>query len=223
MLLPPDMSPLRVLIVEDDPMMQLGLEQSLMDYPQLEVVESVADGYLGVQAALRLKPDVVVMDIGLPRLDGIEATQQIKVALPNTHIVMLTSHTTETEIIAALSSGADAYCIKGATVERLVSAIAAAIEGAAYLDPQIARKVIDNLKPRNNNDQKALQENMSHLSEREMEVLKLIVEGYSNPEIGKELYLSPNTVKTHVRGIMNKLAVDDRVQAAVVALRSGII
>ncbi|MDJ0616115.1 MAG: response regulator transcription factor [Calothrix sp. MO_192.B10] len=224
MVLPPDMTPLRVLIVEDDPMMQLGLEQSLMNYPQLEVVECVADGYLGVQAALKLKPDVIVMDIGLPRLDGIAATQKIKVALPNTHVVMLTSHTTETEIIAALSSGADAYCIKGATVERLVNAIAAAIEGAAYLDPQIARKVIENLKPPPPSDanQKALQENISHLSERELEVLQLIVEGCSNPEIGKKLYLSPNTVKTHVRGIMNKLAVDDRVQAAVVALRSGI-
>ncbi len=208
---------LRVLIVEDDPMMQLGLEQSLMAHPQLEIVGQAEDGYLGVQAALQLKPDIVVMDIGLPRLDGIAATQQIKAALPKTHVVMLTSHKTETEIIAALSSGADAYCIKGASVERLLSAIAAAIDGATYLDPQIARQVIDHLRP------PATKGNTANLSARELEVLKLMVEGLSNPQIAEKLYLSPNTVKTHVRGIMNKLAVDDRVQAAVVALRSGLV
>lgn len=215
--LPPDALPLRVLIVEDDPMMQLGLEQSLMAHPQLEIVGQAEDGYLGVQAALQLKPDVVVMDIGLPRLDGIAATQQIKAALPETHVVMLTSHKTETEIIAALSSGADAYCIKGANVDRLLSAIAAAVEGATYLDPQIARRVIENLKP------PSPKGNVANLSERELEVLKLMVEGYSNPQIAEKLYLSPNTVKTHVRGIMNKLSVDDRVQAAVTALRSGLV
>lgn len=215
--LPANSPPLRILIVEDDPMMELGLEQSLMVHPQLEIVGQAEDGYLGVQAALKLKPDLVVMDIGLPRLDGIAATQQIKAALPKTHVVMLTSHTTDTEIIAALSSGADAYCIKGASVERLLSAISAAVEGATYLDPQIARRVIENLKP------PSPKGNTANLSERELEVLKLMVEGYSNPEIAEKLYLSPNTVKTHVRGIMNKLSVDDRVQAAVVALRSGLV
>lgn len=208
---------IKTLIVEDDPMMQLGLEQSLMTYPHLEIVGQAEDGYLGVQAALKLKPDLVVMDIGLPRLDGIAATQQIKAALPETHVVMLTSHQTQTEIIAALSSGADAYCIKGTTVERLLSAIAAAIDGATYLDPQIARQVIENLKP------PSPKSNTTNLSTRELEVLKLMVEGLSNPEIAEKLYLSPNTIKTHVRGIMNKLAVDDRVQAAVVALRSGLV
>ncbi|MBD2310295.1 response regulator transcription factor [Desertifilum sp. FACHB-1129] len=212
-----DLPSLRVLIVEDDPMMQLGLEQTLMEQPNLTLVGQAEDGYLGVEAALKLKPDLVVMDIGLPRLDGIAATQQIKQALPDVRVVMLTSHTTETEIIAALSSGADAYCIKGANVDRLLAAIAAAQEGATYLDPQIARKVIEHLKPPTPTS------NIGQLSQRELEVLKLMVEGYSNPEIAAELYLSPNTVKTHVRGIMNKLAVDDRVQAAVVALRSGLV
>ena len=208
---------LRILIVEDDPMMQLGLEQALENYPQFEIVGQAEDGYLGVEAALKLKPDLVVMDIGLPRLDGVAATKQIKAALPEIRVVVLTSHTTETEIIAALASGADAYCIKGASVERLLSAIAAAGEGATYLDPQIARRVIDNLKP------PSATANTAQLSERELEVLKLMVEGYSNPQIAAALYLSPNTIKTHVRGIMNKLAVDDRVQAAVVALRSGLV
>lgn len=212
-----ELPPLRVLIVEDDPMMQLGLEQSLTAQPHITIVGQAEDGYLGVEAALKLKPDLVVMDIGLPRLDGIAATQQIKAKLPDVRVVVLTSHTTETEIIAALSSGADAYCLKGATVDRLLAAIAAAQEGATYLDPQIARRVIDHLKPPSSGG------NVANLSQRELEVLKLMVEGYSNPEIAAALYLSPNTVKTHVRGIMNKLSVDDRVQAAVVALRSGLV
>ena len=211
-------APIRILIVEDDPMMQLGLEQSLAAHPELNIVGQAEDGYLGVEAALKLKPDLVVMDIGLPRLDGIAATQQIKSQLPQIRVVMLTSHTTETEIIAALSSGADAYCIKGASVDRLLAAIAAAMEGATYLDPQIARKVIEHLKPPSPTANVP-----TNLSQRELEVLKLMVEGYSNPEIAGLLYLSPNTVKTHVRGIMNKLSVDDRVQAAVVALRSGLV
>jgi two-component system, NarL family, response regulator LiaR len=209
--------PIRILIVEDDPMMQLGLEQSLSAQSQYTLVGQAEDGYLGVEAALRLKPDVVVMDIGLPRKDGIAATQEIKAALPEVRVVMLTSHTAETEIIAALSSGADGYCVKGASIDRLLSAISAAIEGATYLDPQIARRVIEHLKP------PAPSDNIGQLSQRELEVLKLMVEGKSNPEIAAELYLSTNTVKTHVRGIMNKLSVDDRVQAAVVALRNGIV
>ncbi len=208
---------MRILIVEDDPLMQLGLEQALADYSEFEIVGQAEDGYSGVQAALELKPDLVVMDIGLPRLDGIAATKQIKEAMPEVRVVILTSHTLETEVVAALSSGADAYCIKGASLERLLAAIDAAKDGATYLDPQIARLVLDHLKP------PVPKQNIGNLSAREMEVLTLIVEGKSNSEIAAELYLSTNTIKTHVRGIMNKLAVDDRVQAAVVALRSGLV
>jgi len=215
--LPPESLPLRVLIVEDDPMMQLGLEQSLTNHPQIAIIGQAEDGYLAVEATLKLKPDLIVMDIGLPRLDGIAATQQIKAELPNVRVVMLTSHTTEREIIASLSAGADAYCVKGASVDRLLKAIAAAAEGATYLDPQIGRQVLKHLSPPTPIG------NIANLSQRETEVLKLIVEGYSNPEIATALYLSANTIKTHVRGIMNKLAVDDRVQAAVVALRSGLV
>ncbi|MCU0533961.1 MAG: response regulator transcription factor [Hydrococcus sp. Prado102] len=208
---------MRILIVEDDPLMQLGLEQALSNYPGLEIVGQAEDGYSGVQKAIALKPDLIVMDIALPSLDGIAATKQIKEALPNVRIVMLTSHTLQTEVMAALSSGADAYCVKGASLERLLVAIEAAKDGATYLDPQVARLVLNNLKPPTPQPN----QNFARLSEREMEVLKLIVEGKSNTEIADELFLSTNTIKTHVRGIMNKLTVDDRVQAAVVALRSG--
>lgn len=208
---------LRILVVEDDPMIQLGLERMLSSQPQFEVVEIVEDGYLGVRAALTHKPDLVIMDIGLPRLDGIAATQQIKQQLPTVRVVMLTSHTAETEVLAALTSGADAYCVKGASIDQLLVAIAAAQAGATYLDPQIARLVMENLKA------PAPDRPIGDLTERELDVLKLLVEGNNNTEIAEALYLSPNTIKTHVRGIMNKLSVDDRVQAAVVALRSGLV
>ncbi|GFE69059.1 response regulator transcription factor [Chroococcus sp. FPU101] len=211
---------MRILIIEDDLLMQLGLEKTLNSYTKFEVIGQAEDGYSGVNMALNLKPDLIIMDLELQRLDGISAIKQIREKLPETRIVILTSHTLETEVIASLASGADAYCIKGASLERLLAAIDAAINGAAYLDPQIARLVIDNLKLPSTSRPNS---NISLLSQRETEVLKLIVEGKSNNEIAEKLYLSPNTIKTHVRGIMNKLAVDDRVQIAVVALRSGIV
>ncbi|MEM9218889.1 MAG: response regulator transcription factor [Cyanobacteria bacterium P01_F01_bin.150] len=213
-------TPIRILIVEDDPMMQLGLEQSLTNRPELDVLGVVEDGYAAVERTRSLQPDVVIMDIGLPKMDGIEATQKIKEEMPKTHVVMLTSHKQEQEVVAALSSGADAYCVKGMNVDNLVIAITSANEGASYLDPQVARSVMNHLQKPLPQDEVA---KLGQLSEREMDVLKLLVEGQSNPEIAAELYLSPNTVKTHVRGIMNKLAVDDRVKAAVLALRAGII
>jgi two-component system, NarL family, response regulator LiaR len=215
--LPTSVPEIKILIVEDDPLIQLGLEQAFSKYPQATVVEIVGDGQSAVSAAIKHQPDVIVMDIGLPRLDGIAATQRIKAELPTVHVVMLTSHTDSTEIVAALSSGAEAYCIKGTSMNRLMAAIEAAYEGATYLDPQVGKKIFEYLKPPTPST------GFGELSERELDVLKLMVDGKSNPEIAAELFLSTNTIKTHVRGIMNKLSVDDRVQAAVVALRSGLV
>ncbi|MDY7003624.1 MAG: response regulator transcription factor [Cyanobacteriota bacterium] len=210
---------IRILIVDDDPMMQLGLEQVLGDRNNIEIVGLADNGKLGVAEAIEKKPDLVVMDIAMPELDGIAATQQIKEKLPGTRVVVLTSHDSQQEVMGALSSGADAYCVKGASVERLISAITAAIDGATYLDPQVGRMVIQHLQPAS----PAVPENSANLSSRELDVLKLLVEGKTNNEIAKDLFLSPNTIKTHVKGIMNKLAVDDRVKAAVVALRTGLV
>lgn len=210
-------SPVRILIVEDDPVMQLGLEQFLTQQPLFQIVGQVADGYAGIDKAIELTPDLVIMDIGLPQLDGIAATQQIKAQLPTVRVVMLTSHSAETEIVAAMASGADAYCVKGTRLDRLLAAIASAQDGAVYLDPQIARCVISHLKSPH------AQPIVAQLSNRELEVLRLVVDGKSNPEIAATLYLSVSTVKVHVRSIMGKLTVDDRVQAAVVALRSGLV
>lgn len=218
----PNPQRIQILIVEDDPMMRNGLKHLLSIQSQLEIVGIAEDGCLGVEAAMTLQPDVVVMDVGMPHLDGIAATQQIKQTLPNVKIVMLTSHTDQTEVLAALSSGADGYCVKGTSVEQLVKAIEVVYHGATYLDAQIAQCVIHQAKSTNTSKPTASIA-PGTLSERELEVLELIVEGYSNPEIAKSLYLSEHTVKTYVRGIMNKLLVNDRVQAAVFALRSGLM
>ena len=208
--------PLTVLIVEDDPMMRLGLAHSLASKKSISIIGEASDGYQGVTMAQSHTPDIILMDVGMPRLDGIAATQKIKQLLPDIRIVMFTSHTDQTEVIAALSSGADAYCIKGTNIDTLMQAIEVAATGGIYLDPQIAQQVMACLTP------KPPASVPDHpLSERELEVLKLIVEGYTNPEIGEKLFLSTNTVKTYVKGIMNKLVVNDRVQAAVLALRNG--
>lgn len=210
---------LTLLVVDDDPMMRLGLTTALGQQADFTIVGEAIDGHQGVEQANCLNPNIVLMDVGMPGMDGIEATQIIKAQLPATRVVMLTSHTDETEIIAALSSGADAYCIKGTDVEALANAIRVAASGAAYLDPQIAQKVMQNLTPA----RPQVKGNEGLLSDRELEVLQLIVEGLSNTAIGQKLYLSPNTVKTYVKGIMNKLVVSDRVQAAVAAVRRGLV
>jgi DNA-binding NarL/FixJ family response regulator len=218
------LSPLQILIVEDDPMMRVGLKHALSAQPQLKIVGMVEDGYLGIEAAISLQPDIIVMDVGMPHMDGIAATQQIKQALPTVKVIMLTSHTSQTEVIAALSSGADGYCVKGTSAEQLIKAIDVVYQGATYLDSQVAQLVINQLKPTiPTSKQPTKTIPPGTLSERELDVLRLIVEGYSNPEIAKALYLSEHTVKTYVRGIMNKLLVNDRVQAAVTALRSGLV
>ncbi|MEL6901198.1 MAG: response regulator transcription factor [Cyanobacteria bacterium J06606_4] len=225
-------APLRIVIIENDPVMQLGLEQFLERYDSFQVVGAARDRDSAIALTLKLKPDVVVMDMGLPRLDGITTIQQIKQKQPSVRVVMLTAHTADYDMVAALASGADAYCIKGSSLEQLEIAINCAFRGATYLDPQIARRVIGHLqcdkKLENQRQRYEKQENQKqtldiNLSKREQQVLELIVEGKSNPEIAAELFLSISTVKTHLRSIMSKLSVDDRVQAAVAALRGGLI
>ena len=204
---------LKVVIIEDDPLMQLGLKHALSAY-SIEVVGQESDGNTGVSIALSLKPDIVIMDIGLPRLNGIAATQQIKAACPEIRIVVLTSHATEREAILALANGADAYCIKGSEVSQVVNAISAVQSGALYLDEKV-RHVVSQLK--------GVPSSEFQLSDREMDVTKLLVQGYSNSAIAEALFLSESTVKAHLRSIMTKFEVNDRVQVAVIALRSGLI
>lgn len=203
--------------------------------PDIKIVGEASDGKEGVVAVSELKPNVVLMDIGLPAIDGIEATGQIKKNAPNVRVIMLTSHDNDRDVFAALSAGADGYCLKETPTSQLVLAIRAVADGAAWLDPGIASKVlrasVAGAAPGGRADSGtaasgsagAHGEQKSRLSQREIDVLKLVVEGMSNQAIAEKLYVSVETVKTHMRRIMEKLAVSDRTQAAVKAMREGLL
>lgn len=215
-----EIKPKTVLIVEDNPMLQVGLRHALSAQPGLRVVGQVEDGLQAVSMAVQLKPDIALVDIELPGLDGITLTQRIKEILPDTRIIILTHYTNPTKVMAALSSGANGYCVKGTSIPQLEAAIMAVGEGNWYLDAKIADCVLQNIRqplP----DGKELEE--VRLTEREMQVLQQLVEGKSNTEIGVELGVSANTIKGHVQQIIHKLKASDRTQAAVKALRLGLV
>ncbi len=233
---------IKLMLVEDHVLARLGLKVSLEKYPNLEIVAETANGKEAIELANNKKPDLIIMDIGLIQLDGIEATKKIKEANPNIKVIMLTSHEAEHEIMASLASGADGYCLKDTSPEQLYTAVQSVNEGNAWLSSQVAEKVLRNFygkevsqikqsdftNPLPVSDEKKQTKSTGSipivpLSDREIGVLELIVEGKSNQEIGAKLFLSIATVKSHVRNILNKLSVDDRTQAAVKAMREGII
>lgn len=205
----------------------VGLKMLLEREDGIRVVGEASDGVTATRLVLERKPDVVLMDIGLPEMDGIEATQVIKTAMPHLRVIMLTSKDNEQDVFAALAAGADAYCMKGIPPETLATVIHSIRDGAAWLDPAIARIVLgrfrgvlphsESLAPQ---DKKPVD---SPLTEREMEVLSLIVEGLSNPQIAERLFITKATAKAHVHSILQKLCVDDRTQAAVLAMRQGYV
>lgn len=219
-------NPLTVLIVEDQEIARVGLKVILEATHKLNVVGVAQDGQEGVSKALSLKPSVTLMDIGLPILSGIEATKKIKSENQSLRVIMLTSHDDDSHVFAALSAGADGYCLKEAPAQQLVMAIRAVAEGVAWLDPGIASRVLKSISQSNKERPEDCDKNAnnpSSLSTREYDVLRLVVDGRSNQEIADKLVLSVETVKTHMRHIMEKLAVSDRTQAAVKAMREGLI
>lgn len=216
----------RIVIVEDYKLTRVGLRSSLNEFEGIEVVGEAEDGERGLKVIKDIKPDVVLMDLGLPGINGVEATQQIKAFDENIKVIILTSHDRGEEVLAALGSGANAYCLKDIEPHALVNVIVTVNQGAAWLDPSIA-KVALNLFPKPEST-KILYSSESpdvrvQLTERELEVLRLLVKGKSNTEIAKELIVSVHTAKAHVCSILQKLCVDDRVQAAVKAIKENII
>jgi two-component system, NarL family, response regulator LiaR len=219
---------IKVLIVEDHEITRVGLKLTLGQIQGISVVGEAEDGRSAVQRVIDLQPQVVLMDIGLPMIDGIEATSQIKAQAPSTRIIMLTSHDNDRDIFAALGAGADGYCLKEVSSNQLALAIKTVADGAAWLDPGIASRVLRASAmsaPAQTPEQLASkqQAGSARLSQREIEVLNLVVEGLSNQEIAEKLFLSVETIKTHMRHIMEKLAVSDRTQAAVKAMRQGLV
>lgn len=213
-----------IFIAEDHEITRLGLKLTLEQIEGFQVIGEAADGVTAASQVLELKPDIVLMDIGLPQEDGIQATKQIKDKLPDTKVIVLTSHDNDEDIFAALGAGADGYCLKEVPSSRLSLAIQTVADGAAWLDPGIASRVLRACTVGTSGQDNARMGNLnSALSKRELEVLKLVVEGLSNQEIAERLQLSIETVKTHMRHIMEKLAVTDRTQAAVKAMRQGLV
>lgn len=217
---------IRVLVVEDNELMRQGLRAVLEHCGDFEVVAEAEDGIAAVELAKSLQPDVVVMDIGLPLMNGIEATKLVKKAVPHVHIVMLTSHDNDNEIFAALSAGAAGYCLKDCASERIKTAVTSVSQGAAWIDPRIAHKVLqafENSAFRKTGAGQVPLPPSELLSHREREVLKLMVDGSTNKEIGEKLTISVSTVRTHVEHILEKLAVTGRTAAAIKAMKEGLV
>lgn len=213
------------MIVEDQALARIGLKFVLSHSKDLVVVAEAADGQSAVSACLEFQPAVVLMDVSLPAMSGIEATKRIKSSQPETKVLILTSLENDDTVFSALAAGADGYCLKDIDESSLQSAIRAIYTGACWLDAVIAKRVLQastsnmstaGLVDRKNDLLKF------RLSAREMEILELLVEGLSNDQMAAQLHLSKDTVKTHMRHVLNKLAVADRTQAAVKAIKSGL-
>jgi DNA-binding NarL/FixJ family response regulator len=219
-----EQKPVRVLLVEDHALMRRGMKGQFALEVGFSVVGEAVDGAEAIQLAAQLEPDVVLMDIDLPVMDGITATQRIKSNRTTTRILALSAFDNDTQVMGMLAAGADGYCLKSIEWEQLIAVIHLIQGGGAYLDPPVARKVARMLKPPSSLNVPASPEfPVPVLSSREREVLKLIADGRSNQEIAEQLFLSLGTVKSYVRMILNKLSVDDRVQAAAKAVREGLI
>lgn len=206
----------RAVIIEDHALTRLALRTALSH--DFEVAGEASDGIAGWELVTREHPDVAIVDIGLPGMDGIALTHRIRHELPQTRVVIVTMIDAEQEVLAALTAGADAYVLKNAEPVRIADAVRIAAEGGAYFDRQIAHFVLARFA--SGEPAKAAG---SPLTARETEVLRLIADGVSNVDIAQRLNIGLGTVKGHVRDILEKLAASDRTQAAVVALRRGYI
>jgi DNA-binding NarL/FixJ family response regulator len=210
------MKTIRAVIVEDHALTRKGLRTTL-ESAGIAVVAEAGDGVTGVDVIERERPDVAVIDIGLPGRDGIAVTQLVRERSPGTHVVIVTMVDFEEEVVAALAAGADAYCLKSADPNRIVEAVKSSAEGGAYFDPGVAHVVLRRFSPT------ARHERGSPLTERETEILRLVADGIGNADIALRLHLGLGTVKGHIRDILEKLSAADRTQAAVLALRRGYI
>lgn len=219
----------KVLIIEDQDMARVALSVVLSKNPNIEIADMAVDGQEGVDKALAIKPDLVIMDIGLPTIDGIEATRMIKEENPEIKVLMYTSREDENDIFDAFQAGADGYITKGATVDQTISAVLAVSEGTGWLDPAIAKVVLTNIRRTNVTEGRRgeinykLGKNLYGLTEREMDVLALIVDGLTNPQIADKLCITISTTKTHVHSILQKLYVRTRAKATAMAMKEGLV
>lgn len=220
------MAPIRILLVEDHKLMRVGLKSLFEEHKELEVISEAQSGKEAIENFKITHPDVVLMDIGLPDMSGIEAAKKILEINNNAKIIMLTSHLSEQEVMDSLHAGACAYVMKDINIEILKMIIRTVKDGAMWLDPQavpILREKNCGVIPPRQMSRAMFKEQHANLTQREYEVLKLVVDGKSNNEIAQELTISEHTAKAHVCNIIQKLVVDDRTQAAVKALKEGLV
>ena len=215
-----------VIIIEDFKLTRVGLRCALNSNEDINVVAESDNAMDGLKLIEQHTPDIVLMDLGLAGMNGIEATVKVKEMNKDIKVIALTSHDREEEVIASLSSGAMAYCLKDIDPAKLADVIRDVKNGVCWLDPVIARKVLDSFPKQETLGilkDKSAEEGRVPLTEREFEVLKHLVEGKSNTEIAKELIVSVHTAKAHVCSILQKMCVNDRVQAAVKAVKEGLV
>ncbi len=228
------MTKIRVLLADDQDIIRTGLTIILNHQPDLEVVGQAADGVEAVELTKRLQPDVILMDIKMPRLNGIQATRQIMAAMPRTQIIILTTYDTDDWVFDGIRAGAVGYLLKDAPGENLAEAVRGAMRGESQMDPTVARKVLREFQhltaphrlvtdPLASVPTAAAEEPLEKLTDREEEILKLLAAGLPNKEIAQQLALSEGTVKNHISAILAKLHANDRTQAVLTALKRGLV
>jgi DNA-binding NarL/FixJ family response regulator len=212
---------LRVLLVDDHDLFRTGL-RNLLEEQTVQVVGEAADGMQAIRMVRELAPDVVVMDLNMPGMTGVEATRQVTSLAPLTRVVVLTISDQDEDVMNAILAGACGYLMKDSSIQDLMQGIRAAAVGESLISPHIAAKVLQRMRATGTNEADAAMIR-AELSDREIQVLKLIANGKDNAQIAADLHISPKTVKNHISNILMKLQIDNRIQAAVYAVRSGIV
>jgi DNA-binding NarL/FixJ family response regulator len=216
------MNRLRVLIVDDDDLMRAGLRAVLSSDETVEVVDDAGDGRTAIERTRQLRPDVVLMDVRMPNVDGIVATREIVAAVPGTRILILTTFEDDDYVVGALTAGASGFLLKRTRPEQLIAAIHTIAAGESLLSPSVTRTVIDRMARQAPPDPSAGRR-LRELTPRERDVLELVARGLSNGEIAASLVVEESTIKTHMKRILSKLELRDRVQAVILAYETGLV
>jgi two-component system NarL family response regulator len=219
----PGDDPVRVLIVDDHALFRRGLQMVLENETDIDVVGEASDGHEAVERAEATSPDVVLMDVRMPKRSGIEATRTIKDVLPSTKILMLTISDEEADLYEAIKAGASGYLLKEISIEEVAGAVRAVHAGQSLISPSMASKLLTEFAAMVKRRDERNQVPGPRLTERELEVLKLVAKGMNNRDIGVELFISENTVKNHVRNILEKLHLHSRMEAVVYAVREKLL
>jgi DNA-binding NarL/FixJ family response regulator len=214
---------LRVLVCDDHALFRRGLQMVLEQEPDLELVGEAADGEEVVVRAQELMPDVILMDVRMPRMSGIEAAREIKEALPHVKILMLTISDDEADLYEAIKAGASGYLLKEIPIEEVAQAIRSVWAGQSRISPSMASKLLTEFAAMSKATEEKPQMPAPRLTEREMEVLRLVAQGLNNRDIAAKLFISENTVKNHIRNILDKLHLHSRMEAVVYAVREKMI